>query len=146
MAVNRNIVIKFHKQGENNSSIAKRLKMNRTTVYKIFKMETGTTLDKPGRGPKRTVRTLKLVKNTREKLRRNPRRSHRKLAAQANVNNSTMYRVMKDDLGKKPYKMLHRHELTEHHKRMRMERSRQILDEIDQGTLPNLVFTDEKKN
>ena len=56
-----------------------------------------------------------------------------------------MYRVMKDDLGKKPYKMLHRHELTEHHKRMRMERSRQILDEIDQGTLPNLVFTDEKK-
>ena len=26
-----------------------------------------------------------------------------------------------------------------------MERSRQILDEIDQATLPNLVFTDEKK-
>ena len=26
-----------------------------------------------------------------------------------------------------------------------MERSRQILDENDQGTLPNLVFTDEKK-
>ena len=89
-------------------------------------------MDKPGRGRKRTVRTLKLVKNTREKLRRNPRRSHRKLAAQANVSNSTMYRVMKDDLGKKPYKMLHRHELTEHHKKMRMERSRQILYEIDQ--------------
>ena len=119
MAVDRNIVIKFHKQGESNSSIAKRLKMNRTTVWKIVKKckETGTTLDKPGRGRKQTVRTLKLVKNTREKLRRNPRRSHRKLAAQANVSNSTMYRVMKDDLGKKPYKMLHRHELTEHHKR-----------------------------
>ena len=52
---------------------------------------------------------------------------------------------MKDDLGKKPYKMLHCHGLTEHHKRMRMERSRQILDEIDHGTLSNLVFTDEKK-
>ena len=48
-------------------------------------------------------------------------------------------------LVKKPYKMLHRHELTEHHMRMRIERSRQILDEIDQGTLPNLVFTEEKK-
>ena len=106
--------------------------MNRATVWKIVKKfkETGTTLDKPGRGRKRTVRTLKLVKNTREKLRRDPRRSHRKLAAQANVSNSTMYRVMKDDLGKKPYKMLHRHELIEHHKRMRMERSRQILDEM----------------
>ena len=94
--------------------------MNRTTVWKIGKKskETGTTLDKPGRCRKRTVRTLKLVKNTREKLRRNPRRSHRKLAARANVSNSTMYRVMKDDLGKKPYKMLHHHELTERHKRM----------------------------
>ena len=78
MAVDRNIVIKFHKQGESNSSVAKRLKMNRTTVWKIVKKfkETGTTLDKPG-----CVRTLKLVKNMREKLRLNPRRSHRKLAA-----------------------------------------------------------------
>ena len=147
MAVDRAIVIKFHQQGENNSSIGKRLKMNRTTVWKIVKKfkETGTTLEKPGRGCKRNVRTLKLVKNTQENLRRNPRRFHRKLAAQANVSNSTIYRVMKDDLGKRPYKMLYRHELPEHHKRIRMERSRQILEEIDQGTLPNLVFTDEKK-
>ena len=88
--------------------------MNQTTVWKVVKKikETGTTLDKPGRSRKRTVRTLKLVKNMREKLRRNPRRFHRKLAAQANLSNSTMYRVMKNDLGKKPYKILHRHELT----------------------------------
>ena len=67
MSVDRNIFIKFHKQGESNSSIAKRLKMNRTTVWKIVKKfkQTRTTLDKPGRGRKRTVRTLKLVKNTR---------------------------------------------------------------------------------
>ena len=54
MTVDRNIVIKFHKQGESNSSIAKRLKMNRTTLWKIVKKfnETGTTLDKPGRGRK----------------------------------------------------------------------------------------------
>ena len=38
--------------------------MNRTTVWKIVKQfkETGTTLDKPGRGRKRTVRTQKQVK------------------------------------------------------------------------------------
>ena len=53
--------------------------------------------------------------------------------------------MMKDDLGKKAYKMLHHNELTEHHKMMRMKRSRQILDEIDPGTHPNLVFTDEIK-
>ncbi|KAF2345418.1 hypothetical protein FHG87_023826 [Trinorchestia longiramus] len=37
-----------------------------------------------------------------------------------------------------------RHELTEHHERMRAERSRHIINEIPQGTLPNLMFTYEK--
>ncbi|KAF2359587.1 hypothetical protein FHG87_009657 [Trinorchestia longiramus] len=56
-----------------------------------------------------------------------------------------MYRVLKEDLGKKPYKMMKRHELTDHHERMRAERSRHILNEIALGTLPNLVLTDETK-
>ncbi|KAF2363513.1 hypothetical protein FHG87_005729 [Trinorchestia longiramus] len=56
-----------------------------------------------------------------------------------------MYRVLKKDLGKKPSKMMERHELTENHERMRAERSCHILNEIAQGTLPNLVFTNEKK-
>ncbi|KAF2359853.1 hypothetical protein FHG87_009385 [Trinorchestia longiramus] len=56
-----------------------------------------------------------------------------------------MYRVLKEDLGKKPYKMMKRHELTEHHERMRAERSNYILNEMAESTLPNLVFTDEKK-
>ena len=32
MSIDCNIVIKLHKNGESNSEIAKRLKMNRTTV------------------------------------------------------------------------------------------------------------------
>ncbi|KAF2351360.1 hypothetical protein FHG87_017884 [Trinorchestia longiramus] len=56
-----------------------------------------------------------------------------------------MYRVYTEDLGKKPYKMMERHELSEHHGRMRAERSRHNLNEVTQGTLSNLVFTDVKK-
>ncbi|KAF2359957.1 hypothetical protein FHG87_009282 [Trinorchestia longiramus] len=56
-----------------------------------------------------------------------------------------MYRVLKEDLRWKPYKMMIRDELTEHYERMRAERSRHILNEIAQDTLPNLVFTNEKK-
>ncbi|KAF2358823.1 hypothetical protein FHG87_010421 [Trinorchestia longiramus] len=56
-----------------------------------------------------------------------------------------MYRVLKEDLGKKPYKKMKHHELTECHERMRAERSRHIFNEIAQGTLPNFVFRDEKK-
>ena len=44
-------------------------------VWKIVKKfrETGNTLDRPDRGRKRSVRSPQLLKNTREKLWRNPR-------------------------------------------------------------------------
>ena len=59
MSIDRNIVIKLHKSGESNSEITKWLKMNHTTVWKIIKkfQEIGTTLDRDGRGQKRTVCT-----------------------------------------------------------------------------------------
>ena len=37
MSIDRNIVIKLHKSGKSNNEIAKRLKMNHTTVWKIIK-------------------------------------------------------------------------------------------------------------
>ena len=63
MSIDRNIVIKLHKSGESNSQIAKQLKINCTTVWKIIKkfQEIGTTPDQEGRGRKQTV-------CTREKL------------------------------------------------------------------------------
>ena len=75
MTVDRNVVIKLYKSRNSNVEIAKRLDMNRSTVWKIVNkfQETGNTLDRPGHGRKRSVRSLQLLKNTREKLRRNPR-------------------------------------------------------------------------
>ena len=77
MSIDCNIVIKLHKSGESNSEIAKRLKMNCTTVWKIIKkfQEIGTTLDWEDRGRKQTARTPQLIKNTREKLQRNSHQS-----------------------------------------------------------------------
>ena len=64
MSIDHNIVIKLHKSGESNSEIAKRLKMNCTTVWKIIKkfQEFGATLDWEGRGQKQTVCTPQLIK------------------------------------------------------------------------------------
>ena len=103
MSIDHNIVIKLYKSGESNSEIAKRLKMNCTTVWKIIKkfQEIGTTLDQEGQGRKRTV-------CTRKKLRRNSCRSCRNLAAAAGVGQSTMHQLLREDLGVKPFKMLHR--------------------------------------
>ena len=101
MSIDRNIVTKLHRSEESNSEIAIRLKMNRTTAWKIINkfQEIGTTLDREGQGRKLTVRT-------REKLRRNSRRSCRNLAAAAGVGKSTMHQPLREDLGVKPFKML----------------------------------------
>ena len=59
MAVDWNAVIKLHKSGKSNVEIAKRLDMNRSTLWKIVKkfQETGNTPDRPGRGRKRRQET-----------------------------------------------------------------------------------------
>ena len=46
-------------------------------------------------------------KNTREKLQCNSHRSCRNLAAAAGVGKSTMHQLLREDLGVKPFKMLH---------------------------------------
>ena len=147
MVVDRNAVIKLHKSGKSNVEIAKRLDTNRSTVWKTVKkfQETGNTLDRPGRGKKRSVRSPQLLKNTRRKLRRNPRRSCKTTAIAAGVSKSTMHQVLRDDLGVKPFKMLHRQELTNNHVAMRAQNAGKILQEMADGTLPNLVFADKKK-
>ena len=101
MVVDRNTVIKLHKSGETNVKIPKWLKMNRSTVWKIVKKfkETGNTLDRKGRGRKRSIRTLQLIKNMRKKLQRNPCQSCRSLAAAGVMGKSTMHQVLRDDLG-----------------------------------------------
>ena len=53
----------------------------------------------------RKVRTPKLIKNTREKIRRNPQRSVPKLASASGVSYETMETVLKNDLNLSPYKI-----------------------------------------
>ena len=75
-----------------------------TTVLKHLK-ETGSAIPKMRSTPSRKVRTPKLIKNTREKIRRNPRKSVRKLASASGVSYGTMQTVLKNDLNLSPYKI-----------------------------------------
>ena len=56
-----------------------------------------------------------------------------------------MHQLLREDLGIKPFKMLCRQELSDHHVAMRAEKCGKLLQHIAEGTLPNLVFIDEKK-
>ena len=80
---------------------------SRYGVYKVLKRfkETGSALPKVRSTPSRKVRTPKLIKNTTEKIRRNPRRSMQKLASASGVNYGTMQTVLKNDLNLSPYKI-----------------------------------------
>ena len=86
-AINRETIVSLHKKSESNSTIAKELQIRRETIWKVVKKfrETGQTSSRPGQGRKRTVWTKRIAKNTREKLRTNPRRSATKLPAEAGI-------------------------------------------------------------
>ena len=75
--------------------------MSRSGVYKALKhlKETGSALPKVGSTPGCRVRVPKLIENIREKVRRNPRRSMRKLALAAGVSCGAMQNVLRGDLG-----------------------------------------------
>ena len=106
MAVDRNRIVTLHKKGESNSCIAKKLHIRRETIWKMVKKfkETGETCNRPSLGRKRTVRIKSLVKNTREKLRKNSRRSAAKMAGEAGISQTLIRRILKEDLRTYPYK------------------------------------------
>ena len=78
-------------------------------------------------------------------MRTNHRRSATKLAAEAEISQTSMRRILKEDFMTFPYKKQKRHELTPTHERMRVERCRHLLNLMEDGMLPNLVVSDEKK-
>ena len=107
MAVDRETIVSLYKKDESNSTNPKELQLRRETVWKVVKKfrETGQAFNRQGQGRKRTVRTKRMVKNTREKLRTHPCRSATKVAAEAGISQTSMRRILKEDLNTFPYKM-----------------------------------------
>lgn len=82
-----------------------------------------------------------MVKRVRERIRRNPAQSGRKIAKQLNMSKSSMHRILKIDLGLHAYKKQRVHGLTDKNKLARVQKSQELLrwhagDEI--------LFSDEK--
>ena len=92
MAIYRETIVSLHKKGESSLTNAKALQIRRETVWKVFKKfrETDQTSNRTGQGRQRTVRSKRMVKNTREKLRTNPCRLATKLAAEAGISQTSI--------------------------------------------------------
>lgn len=142
----QSIILKKHLNGDRPCAIFKALKhlnINRDFVYKTIKRynETGTIDYKKRTGRKRTVRTAALLKVVRERVRRDSRRSIRKLAKDLKQNRGTIYNILKSDLHCRAYKKRKVHGVSEATSHKRFDRAAHLLawhagDEF--------VFSDEK--
>ena len=96
----REAVIALHRAGKSDSVISETLSLARSTVRKAVKCfrKRGGLTDCSRSGRPRSHCTKPLIKCTREKIRRSPKRLMRWLAKTTNVSARTMRRVVKEDL------------------------------------------------
>ena len=120
--------------------------VSRSGVYRAIKRfrETGSCLPKVRSTPERFVKTKKLIKSIRKKLRCNPQKSTRKLAQEAHVSRSTMQKVLVNNLKVKPYKINKQQLLSDTTKKKRYKRSKMLLNKLLDGTQPQVLWTDKK--
>ena len=140
----RDQIVALKSAGASHKSISKQLKVCLKTVYNVLKryQETGTTSSKPIR--KRSARTKQLVDIVRKKVSRNPRRSIRKMAKDLQKSRGTIRRIVKEDLGMKPFKMLRRHLISQGSKAKRLERTKKMLQAMRSAGDKVFIWSDEK--
>ena len=128
----RTAIVELFKAGNSRQDISKRLKVNRTLVWRTLKRqeETGDIQNRSGQGRSSTARTSKLVKPTREKIRRNPERSIQNLAKKSNVSYGTMSTVLRKDLKMSPFKRVKIHQLSDKVVDKRLQNCKILLSRI----------------
>ena len=143
----RTAIVELFKAGNSRKDICKSLKVNRMLVWRTLKRfeENGDIQNRPGQGRPQTARTPKLVKSIREKIRRNPKRSIQNLAKESRVSYGTMSTLLQKDLKMSPFKHVKKQQLSAQVVDKRLQRSQILLSRIQDGMLPNLIFSDEKK-
>lgn len=124
--------------------ITKIVGCHRSTVHRIKRsLLAGPHPRKPGSGRPRSARTPGVIRSVKRKITVNPVRSIRKLAKQANISNTSMQRLVKDDLKASSRARVKRHLITNRIKGLRLERSKRLLS-ILKKKKPIIVFSDEK--
>lgn len=128
------------------SDIAKHFKVNRKTVWRIRKKinETGTVKRAAGQGRKRTIRTSGNVKRLREKVRRNNKRSFRKIAKEMEISEKSVRRIA-SDAGISSKTFLTRNLITENQKVKRVIRSTDLSNWMENNPEKIVLWTDESQ-
>lgn len=141
--------------GKTPSVIADFLNVPRSLVYRVKQafdnfdgpeeeME-AFCVDRKTKDPHRPVRETAFVEDVKGIVEDNPRKSMRAIAREKGVSDSTVRRVVHDDLGLKSYALRRAQFLTEAHVEKRLVRSSSLLNDMKHETSGYLrFFSDEK--
>ncbi|KIH61125.1 hypothetical protein ANCDUO_08608 [Ancylostoma duodenale] len=150
MEDNHSAIVALYRSGMKPLQIFKELKsigVSQSQVYRAIKryLGTGSSKKRHGGGRRRTARIAANIGRLRKRLQRNPRQSSRKSSKSTGISRSTVMRIVKEDLGLKPFKLRKVQELSSAQKGNRLTRSRALLKRPANGELENMVlFSDEK--
>lgn len=142
----RSTVIYLHKAGKKPMEIFRQIKCleaSRNFVYYTLKRyrETCSLDDRPRSGRPCSARAAANIKLIRERLRRNPCRTQKKMALQTNISRISVNRILKYDLKVRAYSRRKVHYLNDCLRKLRLARCRQLLKRHDPK---KILFTDEK--
>lgn len=140
----REAIIALHQKGKKPKEIISALKLPQSTVYKAIKRynELGTSEDRPRSGRPVTATTPKMIKRVRERIRRNPVRSMRKMASQLGISDYSVRKIVHNRLNMRSYMFAAGQDLSDPKKRkVRVDLCRKLLKEKSCGTI---LFSDEK--
>ncbi|XP_072395165.1 uncharacterized protein [Diabrotica undecimpunctata] len=106
--------------------------------------DTGSIAKRYDGGRKKTATSPEMVRKVKARLERNPRRSGNQMAKELKISQRSMQRILKKGIKVKPYKFQKAHNLTPKQKKVRLERTKELLRLRERGEFPNIVFSDEK--
>jgi inhibitor of nuclear factor kappa-B kinase subunit alpha len=142
----RKVIIDLHTKGLPTKTIVKQLGISRRTVQAaVRRFKTlGSYKDRVGRGRKRSATSPRFVNIIRKRIKRNPRRSMRKLAQQLGISKDSVGRIVKKKLKMYPYKRQKSHGLTAPMMEKRRRLSASLIKRFSDGRHSQIVFSDEK--
>ena len=126
--------------------ILQTLLIGRLTVWKTLKQfnERDDLSDRPRSGRPHSQQSKPMIKRIQEKIKRNPKRSIRRLAKTSEMSPRTMRRLVQENLKMFSFTLKKRQALSAAVKQKRLERSKILLKKFKSGTAGEIIWSSKK--
>ena len=144
----RKTVMRMTDDGLSSRQIAQQLRnvVTKSTVQRwqaLYRKMNKIDLEKPPGRPK-DVRTKNVIRKVKERLKRKPRQSARKLAKRLDISERSMNRIIKDDLHLHAYHVTIEPKLSDLHKKQRLSFAYWVRKNLRIEDHRKILFSDEK--